>query len=278
MNALSRNLSPLHEGELVSLLDMIPYYAKGFLEIGEKIEFVRDYLAGIGNPPEEDEQEETKEIVSNNIKSLVLLCKALDLGVSADLLDRTRKKKFVPKTLESYELLIATIYSEIGAKKLFYMSDERIKYYHNCEPLGSEARAAFPTANEELRHAGKCYAIYEHTACVYHCMRALESGLRALATDVGVTWTVQQWQVVINEIEKAIKSLGNSLPCGQAKSERTQFLSEAAKEFAWFKDGWRNYAAHARISYDYERALKVWEHVCAFFEIISRHLKEQTSS
>ena len=36
----------------------------------------------------------------------------------------------------------------------------------------------------------------------------------------------------------------------------------------------RNYAAHAHATYDSTRALKVLEHDCAFFDVISRCLKE----
>lgn len=254
---------------------MLTYYAKVFLQIGQSIEFVRNHLFELENPADENDHGELdKKLISQNMKELASLCEGIHLDVSAALLANNKNKKRIPETLESYELLIDTIYSEIGVKKLFYMPEDRVKYYHDYDPVSYEARSAFPISGQELRSAGNCYAVYQHTACVYHCMRALEGGLRALAIDVGVTWTVEQWHVIINQIEKAIKELGNTLPKGQEKSDRLQFLSEAAKEFAWFKDGWRNYAAHARKSYDDTQALKTLEHTCAFFEVISRHLKE----
>ena len=195
--------------------------------------------------------------------------------MAAEVVDVHRKKRWIPSNVTEYNILTNCIEAEIGSKLLFYVEKEKAKYY-DCNDLLSEISATgFPIASQELMKAGDCYALDQNTACVYHCMRALEIGLRALAADVGVVWSVQQWHVVINEVEKAIKNIGNSLPAGQAKSERMQFLSEAAKEFAWFKDGWRNYAAHAHASYDSARARKVLEHVCAFFDVISLHLTEE---
>ena len=106
-------------------------------------------------------------------------------------------------------------------------------------------------------------------------MRALESGLNALASDVGVVAGVQNWQPIIDQIEAAIKAEAKQLPAGTAKTERLQFLAEAAKEFSHFKDGWRNHIAHNRSSYGEPQALTVMNHVRSFFEVLGRRLKEQ---
>ena len=123
----------------------------------------------------------------------------------------------LPNTGREYNLLIEAVYSELKSKFLFYIPQDKIRYYDGVAVLSEFVKVAFPAASEELALAGCCYATELSTACVYHCMRALESGLRALAADVGLTWTIEQWQKIINDIEGAIKSLGNTLPKGQAK-------------------------------------------------------------
>lgn len=180
----------------------------------------------------------------------------------------------MPKTESEYLLLIDVVRSELKSKYLFYLTPDREKYYDNSRLISDNVKLAFPTAAEELMLAGNCYAVDLNTACVYHCMRALERGLKALAKDVDLTWTTEQWQKIINDIEGAVKALGNTLQKGQAKNERLQFLSEAAKEFTWFKDGWRNYTAHAKTSYRASQALTLMEHVTAFMGVLSQHLKE----
>jgi hypothetical protein len=105
-------------------------------------------------------------------------------------------------------------------------------------------------------------------------MRVLEHGLRVLAKDVGKTFDVQVWQTIIDQIESAIRELGKTLPAGQAKSERLQFLSSAAKEFVFFKDGWRNYVSHNKASYDPLQAQSALGHVKTFMSVLSSRLRE----
>jgi hypothetical protein len=51
-----------------------------------------------------------------------------------------------------------------------------------------------------------------------------------------------------------------------------QFLSAAAKDFAYFKDGWRNYVAHNKASYQENDAAAVLEHVKSFMNHLGSHL------
>jgi hypothetical protein len=64
------------------------------------------------------------------------------------------------------------------------------------------------------------------------------------------------------------------LPKGESRNRRLQFLSEAAKEFQYFKDGWRNYVSHGRGEYDDHLAQSVMQHVRQFMTILSRELYE----
>jgi hypothetical protein len=65
------------------------------------------------------------------------------------------------------------------------------------------------------------------------------------------------------------------LPKGSEKQERIQFLSEAAKEFWHFKDGWRNHVAHAHATYTEPQAQAVMGHVVSFFQVLSTKLNER---
>lgn len=132
----------------------------------------------------------------------------------------------------------------------------------------------FPDAARDI-HAGiDLWALGHATASVFQFMRVLEYGLRTLAMHVGLTFDIQNWQNIINEIEAKIGELAKSLPRGTSKNERLQFLSEAAKEFVYFKDGWRNYVSHGRGIYDEHQARSVMEHVRAFMTTLSSKLTE----
>jgi hypothetical protein len=114
-------------------------------------------------------------------------------------------------------------------------------------------------------------------ASVFHSMQVLEKGIRVLANDVGETFTVQQWDQILGTIESKIKGMQNNGIPGldkQAKDARLQFLSEAAKEFRYFKDGWRNYVSHGHAEYDDDEAKRVLQHVREFMTHLSTTLSE----
>lgn len=136
---------------------------------------------------------------------------------------------------------------------------------------------AFPSTQVDIFSATDCYALQHNTACVFHCMRILENGLKALAASVGLTFDVQQWKNIIDLIEVEINKIRqNGIPgLGKAeKDARLQFLSEAAKEFSYFKDGWRNYVSHNKLAYDEHQALGTLEHVRGFMNQLSKQLSE----
>jgi hypothetical protein len=132
----------------------------------------------------------------------------------------------------------------------------------------------FPSAQTDILAAIDLWALGHSTASVFHFMRVLEHGLRALANNLGKSFDVQNWQNIIDQIEAEIRAQGKTLPAGARKSARLQFLSEAAKEFVYFKDGWRNYVSHSRGIYDAHQARSVLEHVKAFMTTLAAHLGE----
>lgn len=132
--------------------------------------------------------------------------------------------------------------------------------------------AGFPITEADIKAGVDIWAMGHHTASVFHMMRVLEYGLGALAPNVGRVFDIQNWQNIINEIESAIRQENKTLPRGADKNERLRFLSEAAKEFSYFKDGWRNYVSHNKCTYDDYQARSVMEHTRQFMTILVANL------
>ena len=82
----------------------------------------------------------------------------------------------------------------------------------------------------------------------------------------------ESWQTIIERIEAKIREVGKALPRGSEKLLRLGFLSEAAKEFVYFKDGWRNHVSHNRYSYDEHQARSIIEHVRSFMCVLSKNI------
>lgn len=69
---------------------------------------------------------------------------------------------------------------------------------------------AFPNASFEIEEAAKCCALSRYTASVFHCMRALEWGIKALCALLDVpdaTKPVERnWGIVLRAIHAAIEA------------------------------------------------------------------------
>lgn len=137
------------------------------------------------------------------------------------------------------------------------------------------ACSEFPSAKSNMTSAVKCYALHEWDACVFHCMRVLEPGLRWLVDQVNagpfpltlrthVDFTT--WEVILgNLIARINEELAASIPRTHQRDELLQFLGEIAPMFRWFKDAWRNHVMHDRNDpYDEGTSRSVLDNVSSF--------------
>jgi hypothetical protein len=123
---------------------------------------------------------------------------------------------------------------------------------------------AFPKAVDDAKAAVDCYGMGHPTASVFHSMRVVEHGLRELAAAVNIKFEQQMWHSAIEQIERQIRLIDAAWPSSVSKSDWMSFYSGAAKEFFYFKAGWRNYVSHGGDPYGDPQALSVLEHVRAF--------------
>lgn len=174
-----------------------------------------------------------------------------------------------------FRVLKETIDFELKGQLIWRYPNDRRPVLETWQHDWAPTLAKFPSAAEDVWAGVDLWGLHHSTAAVFHFMRALEHGLRALAADLGLTFDVQQWHNILDQIESQIQSQGKSLTKGAAKNERLRFLSEAAKEFRFFKDGWRNYVSHGRDPYDDHQARSVMDHVRSFMNGLSSQLTEQ---
>lgn len=262
---------------LWSLWDMLKFSAKKYVELGEAIRGSRINLF-----IDDLEKEEEKAIdpaaygdFRQHLAEIAGICVDLGLKTAADLFKKYTKEEYIPKTEREYNILIDAMYSELGNVNFLFMPTHRSIYYDRALLL--EVIAAFPSASEEISSAQKCYATGMFTASVFHCMRAVEIGVRTMGNALGVTFPfpteLAEWHNILDQIDSKIKGK-QSGPRSAQKDEELRFYSEAAANFRYFKDGWRTRVAHARGSYEEDKALIVLDHTTSFFEILAGKLKE----
>lgn len=167
--------------------------------------------------------------------------------------------------------LMDLINDELTSSLFFAIDPDQKHYIEDSDLFGNAVAKRFPAATKDTSAAGRCLALDEWTACVFHLMRVLEIGLHDLAKQVGLpesAMELENWKTVIDQIEKQIWNLAQT-PKSTTKSETLQFYSEAASGFRYFKDAWRNHVSHSRASYDEREALIIFNSVQAFMQVLA---------
>ena len=108
-------------------------------------------------------------------------------------------------------------------------------------------------------------------------MGVLQPGLYALANVVGANfdhyYASASWGKIIDLIEEAIGRLRKAKKSDE-KDDQLNFYSQAATQFRYFKDAWRNYVSHLRKHYEPDEAFLVLSHVREFMEHLASGVKE----
>ncbi len=206
-------------------------------------------------------------------------CLKLGLGMSAKVIDRI-VTKLATGQMTNGELgelcndLRVRLGDEMELRKFFSIEPDKQDFYQGSEFFGTDVEKAFPSAHFDIEESGRCLAFERWTASVSHLMKVLEIGLGTLAKDIGVSAEKENWQRIINDINKKIKEKDDK-PDADWK-EKKQFYYESALQFQYIKDAWRNHVMHARkIVYDEERATSIYQHVKEFMNTLAERLHEE---
>jgi hypothetical protein len=149
-------------------------------------------------------------------------------------------------------------------------------YVDNPELFGATVHAAFPAARDDIREAGNCLAADCGTAAVFHLMRAVEWGLRALAEDLGLRRLITHkrsgavkyvplpwadWEHILNQVQIRVDKKIDRMRPGPRKQELQEFYGPALQDIRAIKDAWRNHVMHTRRAYTAKDAEGILDHV-----------------
>ena len=234
--------------------------------------------------PEMELDDSERKIWLDSIKAVRKYCATMHLHDSAAIADclvveyDNNRTRTVSDLAGSVHYFHNKLYAELDRQIFVQIDPDRVEFLKlSMESVASSSNISvvknFNSALGDLQEAGVCFAVHRHTACVFHCMRVAEKGLRALATELQVPFAIpfeyENWQNIIEMTEKAIRGLEQKLPKGAAKSDKLKLYSEAATQFFYFKHAWRNHVAHARDTYDGTQAKTILEHVGQFMKYLA---------
>jgi hypothetical protein len=259
---------------------MLSKFARQFVYLGEEIEQARavfemaEALSDPGDPGRQLDNGE-KEHLAGVLSKILEVCVDLNLEVSKDVF--TKAVDDLPTTAREYRILTDVLYADMANKLFIFVPPHRRKYFQPRHFVAENTKATFPKARAELADGGRCHAVGQHTAAVFHSMRAVELGLRAVAAELDVqsSFSIElaDQESVIRGIETKIKALKDTAK-GDQKDEEQKFYAEASIQFREFKDAWRNRVSHTRASYSEAQAADVLDHVAKFLSVLATRLKE----
>src|SRR5688500_15545408 len=107
--------------------------------------------------------------------------------------------------LSDLDTLEMSFRNELRGEMIFRIAPDKNRYFEKDNMFGSEVASAFPSAIDDIRNAGTCYAVEQWDASVFHLMRVLERGLRVLATKFNIPFLNTTWHTVIEQIESKVR-------------------------------------------------------------------------
>jgi hypothetical protein len=225
-----------------------------------------------------------QRLILKVLRGLAEQCRQIELDGADRLISRMvqrfeKRDSFTPRDVIECQSAIEMIIHELSSRRFAYVPVEKAKVLGAIEAGWRPIWRRFQSVEEDSKEAVYCYALGRNNACVFHSMMALERGLEALAKRLKVQYDRRSWQPIFDDIERAIvkhrKAQGpKGIPAKRRRAARLTFYAEAAKEFSYFKDAWRNHTAHGRAHYDEQDAAKIMSHVRDFMLHLATELKE----
>ena len=148
---------------------------------------------------------------------------------------------------------------ELSGAHLIYL-EPRFKIYFDAGAAAFDEPvfAAFPSVIMDVEDAGKCLALSQPTACVFHLTRIMEAGLKALAGPLGIPYA-PSWESYLKQIKAKIEEKhADKLPAWKRKEA---FYRDVAGDLQIVKLAFRNPTMHIVRHYTTDEAEEIYRAV-----------------
>jgi hypothetical protein len=160
---------------------------------------------------------------------------------------------------------------ELESVHFLCINSQKAAYYDPQEPpFGEQVKDNFPLAIYEIDEAGKCLALGRSTACVFHLMRTVEVGIRAVAAYIGIPDPIKPSDRNWGKILEKIATENQNVKPGPEKDFRQGIYASLDA----IKDAWRNTTMHVEIKYTDEEAEEIYGFVRSFMKKIASRMDE----
>jgi hypothetical protein len=161
---------------------------------------------------------------------------------------------------------------------LIFCIRENAEYFEPKVPLlGKEFEDKFATHGIfELDEAGKCLALSRGTAAVFHLMRIMEIGIRAVAKSLGIPDPIKPSDRNWYQIRKRIKEESDARLARKAWKDLRdkEFFASAYVSLDAVRVAWRNPTMHIENKYTPDEAEQVFLAVRGFMKKLASRMDE----
>jgi hypothetical protein len=294
-------------GGLVSLWDMLRFYAHDFIELirsldkadnmlksfaaGELAKMLDDAVQKIvkdttaaGTPLSEDDLQAIRDKQTPNtckvlwsalsflIDQTEIAARSLSLTNAFPKIKRMRER-FGNGPFDLHEIQAAfndlgeRVRDQMGEQTFFRVPSDRAKYYLEDKVLDQVVVDRFPRMKEEVDEARMCIAFDRYTAAVFHLMRVMELGVTHLAKRL----RVPKAQVKDKAWGPILQAVNAKIARLRNSNPRKVLYSEASAHLDQVRAAWRNTVMHPKRTYTQAQA----EEVLASVKTFINHLVEK---
>lgn len=151
----------------------------------------------------------------------------------------------------------------------YRLEDAYVRYYGNRSLFGDDVAVCFPGVGDDVEDAGNCLALGQGTAAVFHLMRVMEHGLRAISKMLGIPYA-PSWESHLKQIEANIKADHKGKSPEWKRDEA--FFKEVLGDLAAVRIAWRNPTMHIGRRYSQDEAEQVYQAVRLFMQRVAAKL------
>ncbi len=259
---------------LVSLWQMLVFYASAFTEalsMLTKLEASQHVMEALSSGQKDNrhfpgrlyEWKGTFDLapLATKLREMNLV---MSLRGLTEFQERVQNPISIEEAKAELHALSKRIRDELDTQSFLMIPPSKIGYYEGKQPLfGVDVFSRFPSANDDIAEAGKCLALGRSTACVFHLMRVMEAGLKAVAREMGIPYA-PSWESYLKQINKQIE-MDWKEKTPDWKSEEP-FYKEVSGDLQAIKIAWRNPTMHIVRKYTEEASQNIFMAVKGFME------------
>ena len=259
------------------------FYAPAFLELAKEAGRLREAFSASDTSAiqmAEASRNNNVPVISNHAQRL----RDLGLMMSAKQADKMVRRLKDGEALTGGEFgtllneLYERLYDECQMLTLLLLSSSECQRYAPTKPLfGTDFATKFQTNGAfELDEAAKCMALGRPTAAVFHLMRILELGIRALSACLGLPDPTKpaerNWAVILRTIWNGIEKKWSQ--SSDRMSGDGHLFEDLYASLDAVKNPWRNATMHVEKKYTDDEAEHIFMAVMGFMKKIASRMDE----